>query len=74
MVERRVLLRDVGSRNLVSADHDTIALSNGSWLNNMDTMEEDNPFSKSQTVHPEVRAYVYSLVNAVCLSSSLNCL
>jgi len=29
-------------------------------------MEEDNPFSKAQTVHPEVRAYVYSLVNAVC--------
>lgn len=28
-------------------------------------MEGDNPFEKSQTVHPEVRAYVYSLVNAV---------
>ncbi|KIV81861.1 hypothetical protein PV11_04011 [Exophiala sideris] len=28
-------------------------------------MEEDNPFSKAQTVHPEVRAYVYSLVNAL---------
>ena len=29
-------------------------------------MDEDNPFGKSQTVDPEVRAYVYSLVNAVC--------
>lgn len=28
-------------------------------------MEEDNPFQKAQTVDPEVRAYVYSLVNAV---------
>ncbi|EHY55456.1 Topoisomerase 1-associated factor 1 [Exophiala dermatitidis] len=33
-------------------------------------MEEDNPFSKSQTVHPEVRAYVYSLVNALGGSST----
>jgi hypothetical protein len=30
-------------------------------------MEEDNPFVKAQTVDPEVRAYVYSLVNAVRL-------
>lgn len=29
-------------------------------------MEEDNPFTKSKTIDPEVRAYVYSLVNAVC--------
>jgi hypothetical protein len=28
-------------------------------------MEEDNPFQTAQTVDPEVRAYVYSLVNAV---------
>ena len=28
-------------------------------------MEEDNPFEKSKTVDPEVRAYVYSLVTAV---------
>lgn len=28
-------------------------------------MEEDNPFTKSKTIDPEVRAYVYSLVNAV---------
>jgi hypothetical protein len=28
-------------------------------------MEEDNPFQKAQTVDPEVRAYVSSLVNAV---------
>ncbi len=34
----------------------------------MDTLEEDNPFGKAQTVPPEVRAYVYSLVNAVCVS------
>ncbi|EXJ85662.1 replication fork protection complex subunit Tof1/Swi1 [Capronia coronata CBS 617.96] len=33
-------------------------------------MEEDNPFGKSQTVHPEVRAYVYSLVNALGGSST----
>ncbi|KIW43428.1 uncharacterized protein PV06_04535 [Exophiala oligosperma] len=33
-------------------------------------MEEDNPFSKAQTVHPEVRAYVYSLVNALGGSST----
>ena len=28
-------------------------------------MEDDSPFAKAQTVDPEVRAYVYSLVNAV---------
>lgn len=28
-------------------------------------MEGDDPFTKAQTVDPEVRAYVYSLVNAV---------
>jgi hypothetical protein len=28
-------------------------------------MEEENPFVKAQIVDPEVRAYVYSLVNAV---------
>lgn len=28
-------------------------------------MEEDNPFEKSKTVDPEVRAYVYSLVTAL---------
>lgn len=28
-------------------------------------MEEDNPFTKSKTIDPEVRAYVYSLVNAL---------
>lgn len=28
-------------------------------------MDEDNPFGKAQTIDPEVRAYVYSLVNAV---------
>jgi hypothetical protein len=28
-------------------------------------MDDDNPFSKAQTVDPEVKAYVYSLVNAV---------
>lgn len=28
-------------------------------------MDEENPFTKAQTVDPEVRAYVYSLVNAV---------
>ncbi|KIX07208.1 uncharacterized protein Z518_01861 [Rhinocladiella mackenziei CBS 650.93] len=33
-------------------------------------MEDDNPFSKAQTVHPEVRAYVYSLVNALGGSST----
>ncbi|EXJ84897.1 replication fork protection complex subunit Tof1/Swi1 [Capronia epimyces CBS 606.96] len=33
-------------------------------------MAEDNPFDKSQTVHPEVRAYVYSLVNALGGSST----
>lgn len=33
-------------------------------------MEGNDPFEKSQTVHPEVRAYVYSLVNAV--SSALH--
>ena len=32
-------------------------------------MEEDNPFLKSQTVDPEVRAYVYSLVNAVSFAN-----
>lgn len=30
-------------------------------------MEEDNPFTKSKTIDPEVRAYVYSLVNAVSI-------
>ncbi|KAK5064476.1 hypothetical protein LTR84_000309 [Exophiala bonariae] len=33
-------------------------------------MEGNNPFEKSQTVHPEVRAYVYSLVNALGGSST----
>lgn len=28
-------------------------------------MDEDNPFTKSKTIDPEVRAYVYSLVNAL---------
>jgi len=28
-------------------------------------MEDDNPFTKSKTIDPEVRAYVYSLVNAL---------
>ncbi|KAK5075075.1 Topoisomerase 1-associated factor 1 [Lithohypha guttulata] len=28
-------------------------------------MEDENPFSKSKTIDPEVRAYVYSLVNAL---------
>ena len=31
-------------------------------------MDEDNPFTKAQTIDPEVRAYVYSLVNAVCFT------
>jgi hypothetical protein len=31
----------------------------------MGSMEEDNPFTKAQTIDPEIRAYVYSLVNAV---------
>jgi len=30
-------------------------------------MDDDTPFTKAQTVDPEVRAYVYSLVNAVSL-------
>jgi replication fork protection complex subunit Tof1/Swi1 len=34
----------------------------------MDTVDGDNPFTKSQTVDPEVRAYVNSLVNAVSSS------
>ncbi|OCT47582.1 Topoisomerase 1-associated factor 1 [Cladophialophora carrionii] len=33
-------------------------------------MAEDNPFTKAQTVDPEVRAYVYSLVNALGGSST----
>lgn len=28
-------------------------------------MEDENPFSKSKTIDPEVRAYIYSLVNAL---------
>ncbi|EXJ67251.1 replication fork protection complex subunit Tof1/Swi1 [Cladophialophora psammophila CBS 110553] len=36
----------------------------------MDPIDENNPFSKAQTVHPEVRAYVYSLVNALGGSST----
>lgn len=31
-------------------------------------MEVDNPFQAAQTIDPEVRAYVYSLVNAVSSS------
>jgi len=31
-------------------------------------MEDDDPFQKAQTVDPEVRAYVYSLVNAVWMN------
>ncbi|EXJ59798.1 replication fork protection complex subunit Tof1/Swi1 [Cladophialophora yegresii CBS 114405] len=33
-------------------------------------MEDDNPFTKAQTIDPEVRAYVYSLVNALGGSST----
>ncbi|OAP58745.1 hypothetical protein AYL99_07835 [Fonsecaea erecta] len=36
----------------------------------MDSIDENNPFTKAQTVHPEVRAYVYSLVNALGGSST----
>jgi hypothetical protein len=28
-------------------------------------VENDNPFGKAQTVDPEIRAYVYSLITAV---------
>ncbi|KAH0845375.1 Topoisomerase 1-associated factor 1 [Fonsecaea pedrosoi] len=36
----------------------------------MDYIDDSNPFTKAQTVHPEVRAYVYSLVNALGGSST----
>ncbi|OQU95032.1 Timeles protein domain-containing protein [Cladophialophora immunda] len=36
----------------------------------MDSIDDSNPFTKAQTVHPEVRAYVYSLVNALGGSST----
>ena len=37
------------------------------------SMEGDDPFAKAQTVDPEVRAYVYSLVNAVGVPVSSSC-
>jgi hypothetical protein len=43
-----------------------LQLTNNVLLTLINAMEDDNPFTKAQTVDPEVRAYVYSLVNAVC--------
>jgi hypothetical protein len=34
-------------------------------------LEAHNPFDKAQTVDPEVRAHVYSLVTAVCMGENV---
>ncbi|KAJ9611298.1 Topoisomerase 1-associated factor 1 [Cladophialophora chaetospira] len=40
------------------------------FIVDVNNMEDDNPFTKAQTVNPEVRAYVYSLVTALGGSST----
>ena len=35
-------------------------------------METENPFQAAQTIDPEVRAYIYSLVTAVGRSKTTN--
>lgn len=65
LIPERVSLLAMGGRTKINCE-DTLSIPDGLPALEPVKMEEENPFTKSKTIDPEVRAYVYSLVNAVC--------